>query len=53
MQGSTEPALQALIYHVRHPRSVDREESASMAQKVIREFIDDIDAAFAELALAI
>src|SRR5205085_2232767 len=37
-----------LVYSLRHPRSIDCEETASMAQKVIREFIDDIDGSEAE-----
>jgi Lsr2 len=31
-----------------HPRRVDREETAYMAQKVIRKFVDDIDGSPAE-----
>jgi hypothetical protein len=30
------------------PRSIDREETVYMAQKVIREFVDDIDGSEAE-----
>jgi hypothetical protein len=37
-----------VVYYLRHPESVDREETACMAQKVIREFIDDIDGSEAE-----
>src|SRR3954454_23790536 len=38
----------AVVYYLRHPIGVDREETAYMAQKVIREFIDDIDGSEAE-----
>jgi hypothetical protein len=38
----------SVVYHLCHPRRIDREEPAYMAQKVIRQFIDDIDGAEAE-----
>ena len=37
-----------MVYHLPIPRRVDREETAYMAQKVIREFVDDIDGSPAE-----
>jgi hypothetical protein len=38
----------AVVYHLPHPIGFDREETAHMAQKVIRQFIDDIDGSEAE-----
>jgi hypothetical protein len=38
----------SVVYHLDHPLGVDREETACMAQKVIRQFIDDIDGSEAE-----
>ena len=38
----------SVVYHLHHPRGVDREETVYMAQKVIREFVDDIDGSEAE-----
>ena len=37
-----------VVYHLDHPIGFDREETAYMAQKVIRQFIDDIDGSEAE-----
>jgi hypothetical protein len=38
----------SVVYHLHHPKGVDREETVYMAQKVIREFVDDIDGSEAE-----